>query len=236
MTVVRTAVAAACLALVLVGAAAAADGGSSTYTVSQRTYYFTLFNSGTTIWQYFVLVGPVGASFIGGTTSVENSAHCVAGEPDGVANEIECGPLTLAASVHLGFVATLAAPVACGSPFQLEVSSTSGASFTRVGDATLAGSCAAAAPAATSPPAIHGTPKVGRTLTATAPTWNEAPTRVTYQWQLCTRSGCVPIRGAIKLSLKLTKRVAGQTVRVLATATFGGLHVESVSKRIAVRS
>jgi len=212
---VRTAVAAACLALVIVGAAAAADGGSSTYTVSQRTYYFTLFNSG--------------------TTGIENSAHCVPGQPDGIANEIECGPLTTAVSTHVGFVATLAAPVACGAPFQFEVSSNGATSFTRVGDATLTGSCTAAAPEALAPPAVRGTPTVGRTLTATPPTWSATPARVAYQWQLCTRSGCVPIRGATSLSLKLTKRAAGHTVRVVATATFDGSQIASASRRIGVR-
>jgi hypothetical protein len=236
LTVVRTAVVAACLALVLVGAAAAADGGSGTYTASQRTYYFTLFNSGTTPWQYFVLVGPAGASFIGGTTAVENSAHCVPGQPDGVANEIECGPLNAVVSAHLGFVATLAAPIACGAPFQLAVSSNSAASFTRVGDATLSGSCAAAPPEAITPPAIRGTPTVGRTLTATPPTWSATPARVAYQWQLCTKTGCASITSATKLSLKLTKGVAGHTVRIVATATFDSRQVESVSKRIAVGS
>lgn len=231
----RTAVAAAGLALVIVGVAAAADGGSATYTASQRTYYFTLFNSGTTLWQYFVLVGPAGASFIGGTTGIENSAHCVPGQPDGVANEIECGPLTTAVSAHLGFVATLAAPVACGAPFQFEVSSNGAASFTRVGDATLFGSCSAAAPEAITPPAVRGTPTVGRTLTATPPTWSAPPARVAYRWQLCTKTGCAPIGGASKLSLKLTRRTAGHAVRIVAIATFDSGRVESASKRIAVR-
>jgi hypothetical protein len=226
----------ALLALVSVGVAAAADGGSGTYTSSQRTYYFTLFNGGTTPWQYFVLVGPTGASFVGGTTAVENSAHCVAGLPDGAQNEIECGPLTLAANVHLGFVATLAAPVACGAPFQLEVSSTGGASFTQVGDATLAGSCEAVAPKALVPPAVHGTPAVGRRLIATAPTWSATPGRVTYQWQVCATARCVAIDRATKLSLKLTRRFAGHTVRIVATAAFDSRTVESASRKIAVRS
>ncbi len=233
MTIVRTAFAAACVALVLTGVAAAADGGSGTYTSTERTYYFTLFNSGTTLWQYFVLVGPAGASFVGGTTGIENSAHCVVGQPDGVVNEIECGPLTLAVNAHGGFVTTMTAPVTCGAPFQLEVSSTGGASFTRVGDATLDGSCAVA-PQAITPPAIRGTPAVGRTLTATAPTWNTTPTRVTYRWQLCMKTDCVPISGATKLSLKLTKRVAGHAVRIVAIATFDSGKVESASKRIVL--
>jgi hypothetical protein len=195
-----------------------------------------LFDSGTTIWQYFVLTGPAGASFVGGTTGIENSAHCVPGQPDGVANEIECGPLTLAAGAHLGFVATLAAPVTCGAPFRLDVSSNAAASFSRVGDLTLSGSCTPATPEATTPPAIHGTPTVGRTLTATAPTWSAAPTRVTYRWQVCAKARCVAIDGATKLSLKLTRRFAGHTVRIVATAAFDSRTVESASKKIAVRS
>ena len=231
----RTAVAAACVALVIVGVAAAADGGSGTYTAAQRTYYFTLVNSGTTIWQYFVLTGPAGASFIGGTTGIENSAHCVPGQPDGVANEIECGPLTLAPGADVGFVATMAAPVPCGPAFRLDVSSNAAASFTRVADVTLSGSCTAAAPEATTPPAIRGTPVVGRTLTATPPTWSVTPTRVAYRWQLCTKTGCASITGATKRSLELTKREAGHAVRLIATATFDNEQVESVSKRIGVR-
>lgn len=232
----RIALAAACLALVSVGIAAAADGGSGTYTASGRTYYFTLFNSGTTPWQYFVLVGPAGARFIGGATAAESTPHCVVGQPDGVANEMECGPLTVAANVHIAFVATLSDSGACGAPFQLDVSSTGVAPFTRVGDATLSGSCAAVAPQAVTAPTLHGAPTVGRTLIATAPTWNATPTLVTYQWQLCTRAGCAPIKGATRLTLKLTKREAGHTVRIVATATFDSRKVTSVSKRIAVRS
>jgi hypothetical protein len=219
----------------MVGVAAAADGGSGTYTATQRTYYFTLFNSGTTAWQYFVLTGPPGASFIGGTTGIENSAHCVPGQPDGVANEIECGPLNTVMSAHLGFVATLAAPVSCGAPFRLDVSSNAAASFIRVGDATFSGSCAAMAPGARTPPTIRGTPTVGRTLTATPPTWSETPARVAYRWQRCTKTGCASIADATKLSLKLTRREAGSAVRIVAIATFDAEQVESASKRVAVR-
>jgi len=68
-----------------------------------------------------------------------------------------------------------------------------------------------------------------------APTWSGTPTRVTYQWQLCTETGCAPIKSATRLTLKLTKRTAGRTVRIVATARFDGLKVESVSKRIAIR-
>ena len=181
-------------ALALAGVAAAADGGSGTYTSSAGTYDFNLFNAGTTIWQYFVLIAPEGASIVGGANSAEATARCVPGQPDGLANEIECGPLSPSLSppsAHFGFVATLRAPVACGAPFQLEVSSNGAATFTRVGDAVLTGSCGAASPPrAVRAPLIHGRPLVGRTLVADAPTWSATPTRVTYQWQRCTATSC----------------------------------------------
>jgi hypothetical protein len=184
-----------------------------------------LFNGGTT-------------RFVGGTTGNESSARCIVGQPDGQANEIECGPVS--ASVippngHVGFVATLSAFPECGAPFQLSISSTGTPPFSRVGDATFAGSCAAVLPGAVTVPTLHGVPTVGRLLTATAPAWSATPTRVTYQWQLCTKTGCAPIKGATQLTLKLTKRTAGHSVRIVATATFDGRNVESVSKRIAIR-
>jgi hypothetical protein len=239
LAVVRVAVAAACLAFVCVTAAAAADGGSGTYTSTGRTYDFNLLNGGTTPWQYFILVGTSGTRFVGGTTANENSARCVVGQPDGQANEIECGPVSpsvIPPNGHIGFVATLSAFPECGAPFQLYASSTGTPPFSRVGDATLSGSCAAVPPRAVTPPTLHGAATVGGTLTATAPTRNATPTRVTYQWQLCTRTGCAPIKSATRLTLKLTKRTAGHTVRIAAAATFDGRKVESMSKRIAVHA
>ena len=232
-------IAAACLALVCVTAAAAADGGSGTYTSTGRTYDFNLFNSGTTAWQYFILIGASGTRFVGGTTGNEGSARCVVGQPDGQTNEIECGPVSpsvIPPTGHIAFVATLSAFPECGASFQLYVSSTGTPPFSRVGDATFSESCVAVPPGAVTSPSLHGAPTVGRSLTATAPTWSTTPTRVTYQWQLCTTTGCVPIKGATRLTLKLTKRMAGHSVRIASIATFDGRTVESVSKRIAVRA
>jgi hypothetical protein len=235
---VRVVVATACLALVCTSAASAADGGSGTYTSTGPTYDFNLFNGGTTSWQYFILVGPPGTRFVGGTTANESSARCVVGQPDGQANEIECGPVSanvIPPTGHIGFVATLSAFPDCGAPFELSVNSTGTPPFSRVGDATLSGSCTTLRPEAVTPPTLHGARTVGRTLTATAPTWSTTPTQITYQWQLCTKAGCGPIRSATRLKLKLTRRTAGHSVRIVATATFDGLKVESVSKRIAIR-
>jgi hypothetical protein len=225
------------LALVFVGVAAAADGGSGTYTSSGDTYDFNLFNSGTTTWQYFVLVGPAGAGFVGGANSAEATARCVPGQPDGLANEIECGPLSPSLSppnVHFGFVATLRTPVACGASFQLEVSSNGGSSFSRAGDAVSAGGCNAALPSAVRVPVIRGRPVVGRILSATPAVWSETPTSVRYQWQRCTVAQCARIGGATSLELRLTGRDARHSVRVVATAAIGGELVQTASKKVEV--
>jgi hypothetical protein len=239
LRVARLAVAAACLASVFVAAAAADDGGSGIYTSTGPTYDFNLFNGGTTAWQYFIVVGTSDTRFVGGTTGNESSARCVVGQPDGRANEMECGPMSVGVippTGHLAFVATLSAFPECGAPFQLYASSTGTLPFSRIGDATFSGSCAAGSPRALTTSSVHGVPRVGRTLTATAPTWSTTPTSVAYQWQLCTAKGCIPIKSATHLTLRLTKRTAGHTVRIASVATFDSRHVESVSKRIAVRA
>jgi hypothetical protein len=240
MRVVRRVVVILC-AGALVGAAApagrAADGGSGTYTATGRTYYVKLFNTGTTPWQFFFLVGPAGTVVVGGATVIgESTARCVVGQPDGLPAEIECGPLTAAPTLHFGFVVTLSAPTACGASFQLDVSSTGVAPFTRVGDVTFAGSCTSASPHVVARPTLHGMPTVGNTLTASAPTWSAPPSRVEYQWQLCTTASCSPIRGATGLTLKLRSRDAGHAVRIVATASIDGDTVTSSSKAIAVRA
>jgi hypothetical protein len=237
----RMLVAVACATAVLLGAGAhagtAADGGSGTYTASGTSYYMVLFNAGTTRWMFFHLVGPPGTVFVAGETAAETSARCVVGQPNGLPNEIECGPLAMnvaPAGLHLTFVATTTAPVACRAPFELDVSSTGIAPFTRVDDVTYAGSCATLKPGAVTRPTIHGTPTVGSVLTATAPVWNVQPTRVAYRWQLCAAS-CSWIRGATKLTLRLGPRYAGHSVRIVATATVNGVTMTSASKVIAVR-
>ena len=222
---------------VVAGASArdAADGGSGTYTVADRMYYFVLFNSGTASWQYFDVVGPPGTTFVGGGTMSESTPRCVVGPPD----EIECGPLgaTLAAPlVHLGFAATTAAPITCGSPFALYVSATGDRPFTRVGDATFAGSCDPTPPYALRPPTISGTPLVGRTLTAVAPIWSVTPTRVAYHWELCSKSSCTAIRRATTLRLKLTSADRAHSVRIVAIAMLNGVATTSRSGKLAVRA
>jgi hypothetical protein len=90
-------------------------------------------------------------ALVAGETAAETSARPFVGQPNGLPNEIECGPLAMSvapAGLHLTFVATTTAPVACGAPFQLDVSSTGIQPFTRVDDVTYAGSCGTVKPGA----------------------------------------------------------------------------------------
>ena len=132
------------------------------------------------------------------------------------------------------FAATLVAPVACGVTFQLAVSSTGALPFTPGGPVTQSGSCAAS-PAALTPPQVHGTATVGHVLDATPPTWSAAPTRVSYRWQRCTPAACAPIAGARRLTLRLTTRDAGHSIRLVVTATIDDATVLSRSSKLAVR-
>ena len=228
----RLAAVIAFIALVTATPAAAADGGSGTYTVSGASYDFTLVNPGTTRWQYFSLVAPAGAQFLGGANSAENSAQCVVGPPE----KIVCGPLSANLAppgASFAFVATLASPVACGQPFAFYVSSTDTSSFTRGNDLMLEGDCTPTL-RADAPPVIHGLPRVGRTLTAAPPLWSTTPALVTYRWQLCAKSRCAAIAGASTLHLKLTKPDRGHTVRIVATATLNGTRITTRSSGLAV--
>lgn len=66
-------------------------------------------------------------------------------------------------------------------------------------------------------PAVTGTAKVGRTLTAVTGAWS-AGTRLTYRW---TANGAV-VRGASARTFKPTRAQAGKQVRVVVTGTKAG--------------
>jgi hypothetical protein len=207
--------------------------------VTGQTYDFNLLNSGTTSWQYFELVGPAGTTFVGGATIGEITAHCAVGQPDGGANEIECGPISaagLAPNARVGFVATVSAAPACGQPFQLEISSTGVVPYTAAGNVTSAGNCGAPAPVVVKPPAVHGPAVAGKRLAATAPVWSAAPIQVAYQWQLCKGARCTAIRGATALTIGLGAKELGHTVRIVATGTFDTGELTATSVKIAVRA
>ncbi len=67
-------------------------------------------------------------------------------------------------------------------------------------------------------PVLSGFVKVGGVLTASTPTWNPAPTNVTYAW---TADGS-PVAGATSSTLALGPALLGKVMRVVATATRDG--------------
>jgi hypothetical protein len=87
----------------------------------------------------------------------------------------------------------------------------------------------AKAPHATRPPAIIGAHTTGAILRVRQPTWSSPPTRLAYQWQICTKKFCAAIKDATKPTLKLRAADARGSVRVVVTATIAGRHVTSVS-------
>jgi Tol biopolymer transport system component len=134
------------------------------------------------------------------------------------------GPQTITATVTAGPGEAHPADNTATFVLQPAVSSTGGG-----------GGSPAPTPKAVRPPLIVGGVTVGSTLRAVPPTWSAAPSRVAYQWQLCTAAGCKPIVGATAKTLKLKPGTAGKGVRVVATATIGGKNVTSASKKIAVK-
>jgi hypothetical protein len=161
--------AALCVAAALaagVRPAAGAGSGWGSYTVAGATFTFDLANEGATALQSFTLVGPPGTAFLGGATAGESTAPCTVGQPDGGANEIQCGPLAaagLAPGAQLLFVGTMQTAAACGQPFELEVAAAGATSPTAVAEIALAGACAATPPPATGcTPAGWGEPAVVR--------------------------------------------------------------------------
>jgi hypothetical protein len=79
-------------------------------------------------------------------------------------------------------------------------------------------------PAATSAPAVAGTPQAGQTLTSSVGTWSGSPTGFAYQWRRCSSSGtpCVAIVGANATSYTLTPDDIGATISFVVTATGTG--------------
>ncbi len=223
--------------------AAGGDQGTGTYTASGTTYTFDLLNNGTTAWQYFYIVGPSVVSFVGGATAGESTARCVIGEPSGLPSEIECGPLStagLAPGTRVLLVVTTNGPAACGPTFQIGVSSVGAPTGAEATDVVVPGTCAVPPPSVVglplvlTRPAVHGTPVVGRVLTASAPTWSAASTHTVYQWELCSPD-CRRIAGATTRALRLTRLEAGHTVRLRATADVSGVALIALSDPVSVR-
>jgi hypothetical protein len=92
------------------------------------------------------------------------------------------------------------------------------------------------APANTVPPAISGTTTEGQTLSASTGSWSGLPLTYTYQWQGCNSSGegCSDIAGASTSTYTLSAGQAGETVRVIVTASNLGGSTPATSAASAV--
>jgi hypothetical protein len=85
----------------------------------------------------------------------------------------------------------------------------------------LTASAGAAAPETTFPPAIQGTPIVGKMLRAGNGQWRNNPTNFAYQWLRCDSKGnnCSKIAGETDRTYHLTNADLGHTILVLVTAS-----------------
>jgi hypothetical protein len=79
----------------------------------------------------------------------------------------------------------------------------------------------AAAPTATTPPTIFGSPVVGQTLTLWHAPWAGVPSSYTEQWEDCDNSGgnCAPIVGATGQRYVVQSTDIGHKLRVVETAS-----------------
>ena len=163
-----------------------------------------------------MLVGPGGTVFIGGSVGTEATVQCAIAPPA----QIACGPTAVVAGGQLEFTAFLQTAAPCGSPFQVWVSSTGAAPYTRVGDAVFTGGCA--------PPRLVRAAVVrrrGGVVTLVPPVWNATPVRVAYQWQRCTPI-CRAIPHATSAHVSARERV-----RAVVIATFAdGTQLRDVSR------
>jgi len=73
-------------------------------------------------------------------------------------------------------------------------------------------------PGVTVAPVVNGVAKRGQTLTATAGTWTNNPTGVTYQWLRCASGDCTAISGAVSDRYLLTPADTGFAIAVELTA------------------
>ncbi|MFD6141589.1 hypothetical protein [Promicromonospora sp. NPDC060271] len=73
-------------------------------------------------------------------------------------------------------------------------------------------------------PSVSGTPRVGRTLTATRGPWTPEPTTVKYQWRLDGRA----VSGATAYNWKLPASAKGKAVSVAITGSKTGYETKTV--------
>lgn len=85
-------------------------------------------------------------------------------------------------------------------------------------------------------PKLKGVARVGRTLRVTRGAWRPGRVTLARQWFVVRKGRSVPIKGATKARLKVTRALRGARVRVRVTATAPGrtayVHTTARSRRI----
>jgi len=90
---------------------------------------------------------------------------------------------------------------------------------------------AVAPPVSEAAPTIAGTPRVGRTLTATPGRWSNSPTSFAYAWSSCDAhgNGCTAIAGATGTTYVLAAGDTGKTIRTSVTVKNAGGFASAMS-------
>jgi hypothetical protein len=135
------------------------------------------------------------------------------------------GACSLISGAHAGTYSVLPTDVGRSIRFQVDASNNGGS--TRAVSAPTAIVQAAPAAAAKSPPVntvrptITGTAQEGQTLTGSAGTWTNSPTKFMYTWMRCNRNGnsCDSIGGVHSTTYKLVEKDVGDTIRFRVKAT-----------------
>ena len=127
-------------------------------------------------------------------------------------------------------------PSDVGSTLRVVVTATSaGGSAAAASQPTAVVTAAVAAPANVALPEVSGTAREGQTLTASVGDWTGSPTSFAYRWRDCDAGGsnCVDIAGATGATYLLKASDAGNTVRVVVTATNTGGSTAATSQQTA---
>jgi fibronectin-binding autotransporter adhesin len=136
-------------------------------------------------------------------------------------------------------------PADIGRSIRFQVDARNAGGSTRAVSAPTTIVRAAPAPAAKSPPVntvrptITGTAQEGQTLTGSAGTWTNSPTKFMYTWMRCNKNGnsCDSIGGAHSTTYKLVEKDIGDTIRFRVKATNAdGSNRETSNATLVVRA
>jgi hypothetical protein len=151
-----------------------------------------------------------------------------------------CSAIT---GAHGATYSVLLADVGRSIRFQVDARNAGGAARAVSAPTSIVQAAPAAAakspPVNTVRPTITGTAQEGQTLTGTAGTWTNSPTKFMYTWLRCNRNGnsCDSIGGAHNTTYKLVEKDIGDTIRFRVKATNAdGSNRETSNATPAVRA